>query len=319
MRNMIQVVCIGGGTGQSGLLAALRQNPALSITAIVSMFDSGGSSGVLRDRFGVLPPSDLQRCMAALSPYPYVREILNERIAIGTEPYHTGGNLLMATLEREYGRQNAVQALANMFRIQGQVLPVSWDSGNLWGKFSDGTEADAEVAVDEGVKSGKTVERLEIRPNTHASTEALQAISRADVIIIGPGSLYTSILPNLLVPGMRDVINDSAANIMWIMNLMAEGAQFSDGARVDGVCQHWKELFNLRSLPTKIIVNNVLPDATTAASFAAEQKYPITIPVPSHHPRIVQAALWKDFSLARHDTEELARVLSIVIPRLLDE
>jgi uncharacterized cofD-like protein len=314
---MIQVVCLGGGTGQSTLLAALKQNPAFTPTAIVSMFDSGGSSGVLRDRLGVLPPSDLQRCMAALSPYPYVRDILNERIMVGEPPYHTGGNLLMATLEKEYGRHNAIEVLADLFRIQGRVIPVSQDAGHLRAVFTDDTDADNEVAVDEGIKAGKIIDRMVIEPQPLVNSEATTALADADVIIIGPGSFYTSIVPNILVPGIREAINNSAAPIFWVMNLMAEGAQFEHHTDVAAVAAHWNEWLDLERLPAKVIVNSLMPSSESVAEFSAEHKYPVIASNGIFDGRLCRAPLWQDSRLARHDVDELARTLSISIPQLL--
>lgn len=318
MKTKISVVCLGGGTGQSTLLSALKQNPAFELTAIVSMFDNGGSSGVLRDRLGVLPPSDLQRCMAALSPYPYVRDILNERIEVGAPPHHTGGNLLMAALEKEYGRRDAVSVLAKMFRVQGNVLPVSYDDGHLRARFTDGTEAEDEVAVDDGIKAGKTIVSLDLSSHPEPSSEVLEAIVHANVIIIGPGSLYTSIAPNFLVSEVRGAIDHSSAKMLWVMNLLAEGMQFSQDAWVMSVIAHWRDCLAMNRQADCIIVNSEIPDEVPVHSFAAEHKYSITLADGTgDESSLYEVPLWKEPTLARHDVDELARALSIIIPQLV--
>jgi uncharacterized cofD-like protein len=278
------------------------------------MFDAGGSSGRLRDEDGVLPPSDLLRCAAALSPYPYVRDILNERIKQGEEPYHTGGNLLLAKLEQVYGRRGAVQALGELFRVQGTVLPVSYSDANLTGSFKDGTDIiRSEPEVDAGIAAGRVVLDLSLSPRPEPNPDALDAIAKADVIVVGPGSFFTSLLPNFLVPGVRDAVAGATAPIVAVMNLLAEGADMVS-VRPEEYVRAWERDLALGRGFSRVILNDY--HTPVAREFQWEQKYPVyrqLMRTPDD--RLVWYRFWDGTGLARHDPDVLARALQIELTR----
>jgi uncharacterized cofD-like protein len=192
----IKVVCFGGGTGLPALLSGLKHNPWLDITAIVNMFDTGGSSGELRDRFGILPPGDVLKCLLALSKNELIaREVLQHRIRNAQAPGHTGGNVLLLGLEKVFGDcPTAIDALGQVLSIRGKVIPVTLQQSTLCARYHDSSLHKGETSVDAGVYEGKTIKDLFLDPPIPASASALEAIEEADALCIGPGSFYTSVL-----------------------------------------------------------------------------------------------------------------------------
>jgi uncharacterized cofD-like protein len=304
----IKIVCFGGATGMSALLSGLKKNPWLDITAIVTMFDSGGSSGVLRDRFGILPPSDIMRCLLALSEDEAVaRKILMKRIEHAEMPGHTGGNLLLFALEKVYGNYpDAVDALAQVLSSRGKVVPVSLQNASLQAVYTDGSTASHEVQVDDGMFAGKIVDRLFLTPEAPATQDALAAIREADVLVVSPGSPYTSILPTFLPAGIKEAVSASSAPLMLIANLLTEG----EGLRGVGIAKSVAlvERYAGRAFDV-VIANNAIPEGAPLDQYAAEQKYPI-LPVAEDdqlEDRLHISDLWTDPSIARHDSDRLAQ------------
>lgn len=337
MSERISVVTIGGGTGQSILLRALMQLPFVEPTAIVTTFDSSGSSRVLKDRYGVLPYGDIQRCVLALSPYDHVRDIFSARISMSEgDQDHTGGNLLLSSLEQEFKRSEtltqarrlAVRALERMFDVRGRVIPASLHSADLRARFDRRTVAKHEVEVDEYVRRGKHLRGIYLAPHVPANEDALAAIASADLLIIGPGSWYTSVLPPMLPEGMRKAVSDRG-RVLWIMSLFSEGP---DMATWTG--ERWLREFHqyandperaIARSPFCILVNSTVHDV--GEQYVQEGKKPISPDVfPSFFMsmrygaiRVRKALLWQDPELARHDEGQLAIHLGRIIPRLVGD
>lgn len=305
------IVCFGGGTGMPSLLSGLKKNPWADVTAIVTMFDSGGSSGVLRDRFGILPPSDVMRCLVALSEDESVaRKILMKRINHVAQPGHTGGNLLLMALEQIYGSYpDAVDALAQILSVRGRVVPVSLAPSSLCAEYADGSTAGSEVQVDEGMRAGKPVAQLFLTPRVSASEHAVAAIRQADLLVVGPGSPYTSVIPPLLPTGIREAIAERATPLYFIANLLVEGKGLQGLSIADNV--EAAEAYTGRPFH-RIICNTRLPDTQTITRYASEGKTPLR---PSEQDRkalgdrLVTADLWTDPSIARHDSNRLAQIV----------
>ncbi len=236
----LNIVVIGGGTGLSTLLSGLKAYSS-NLTAIVTVSDNGGSSGELMAATGILPPGDLRNCMVALAEEePTLARAFNYRFN-GQHPEglrgHSLGNLFIAALV-EINSGNYEQAIADaskILAIRGQVYPSTLDNVTLVGEFADGEWIEGETQI---VKSKKRIERIWLRPeNAQPRPEALQAIAEADAIVLGPGSIYTSIIPNLLVDGIADAIEKSDAVKMYVCNVMTEvgetdGFSASDHLRV---------------------------------------------------------------------------------------
>ncbi len=305
------VVCFGGATGMSAVLSGLKKNPWISVAAIVTMFDSGGSSGVLRDRFGILPPSDVMRCLVALSEDEAVaRKILMKRIEHEAQPGHTGGNLLLMALERIYGSYpDAVDALAQILSVRGRVVPVSLVQSSLTAIYEDGSTASHEADVDVGMQAGKRVRQLSLNPPVQASEDALVAIREAEMLIVGPGSPYTSVIPPLLPTGIREALAASSAPLIFICNLLAEGKGLQGMGVVDNM--RLVETYTGRAFD-RVICNTRLPDDATLARYASEDKTPL---LPSAEDasilgdRLVTSDLWMDPQIARHDSDRLAQLV----------
>lgn len=217
-----RVVTIGGGTGHFTLLSGLKQHD-VDITAVVSMADDGGSTGLLRDELGVLPPGDLRQCLVALSEGDGVmRQLFTHRFSKGSLKGHMFGNLFISTLEQVTGSiEEALGHVGDILKIQGRVLPVTLDPASLLMKLKNGKVLRGEHVIDEyqlitrfGVASVTLAPRVRLNP------EAKQAILDADLVVLGPGDFYTSLLPNLLVSGMGAVLAKSRAHKLLAVNLM---------------------------------------------------------------------------------------------------
>lgn len=305
----INVVCLGGGTGMPSLLSGLKSNPWARITAIVNMFDTGGSSGELKDRFGILPPGDILKCMLALSEEEaYARKLLLKRIRHNRHAGHTGGNVLLMGLERVYGNLlDAIEALGQLLSVQGKVYPVTIEHSNLCAEFEDGSVAVGETSIDMGIHEGKEVKNIYLDKHVSACQKAVEAIWSADIICVGPGSFYTSVLPNLLAVGIEQAFNRTTAKIVFIPNLLKEGKGMHHMTLQDTVqiVEHY-----MKRKVDVILYNNRWPDEGTEIQqrYCIENKYPLT---PREwqggiDQRVVCGHFWNDPNLARHDSARLA-------------
>lgn len=217
-----RIVVIGGGTGLSVLLRGLKSKP-LDITAIVTVADDGGSSGILREELQIPPPGDIRNVLTALADAePLLAEMLNYRFTNGTGlAGHSLGNLILAAMTNIAGDfVTGVKELSRVLAVRGQVLPAANQAIVLKAEMHDGT-----VVVGESVipKAAKKIKRVFIEPeNVEPLPEAVQALREADAILIGPGSLYTSIIPNLLVPKLAEAIVQSNAVKLFVCNVMTQ-------------------------------------------------------------------------------------------------
>ncbi|MFA5905863.1 MAG: gluconeogenesis factor YvcK family protein [Desulfobacula sp.] len=225
-----RIVTIGGGSGQFALLSGLRDLEDAQISAIVSMVDSGGSTGRLRDELGILPPGDILKCILALSPYQNAcRSILLKRFKKDRRlKGHSAGNMLLTMLSRYTGNFPAgVAALAEILDVDGTILPVTLDRATLVAELTDGKRIYGEEAID--LPRGTQRERIKdvfLVPHHHASISVyppvLDTIEQADYIFIGPGDLFTSVIPNLIVPGVKEALQMTSAKIIFIINIMTK-------------------------------------------------------------------------------------------------
>jgi len=232
------IVAIGGGTGLSTLLKGLK-NYSGNITAIVNVSDDGGSSGILRKQLGVQPPGDIRNCLAALSnEEPTLTRLFQYRFSGGSDlEGHSFGNLFLSALTTITGSlEKAVQASSKVLAVQGQVLPATNTDVMLWAELEDGKKIFGESKIG---KSKKLISKIGYLPeNPSALPSALESIIDADLIVLGPGSLYTSLLPNLLVPEIVDALLQSNAPKIYISNLMTQPGE-TDGL---DVYQHIKSI-----------------------------------------------------------------------------
>lgn len=231
-----RVVVIGGGTGTYTVLLGLKKYPKLDLSVIVSMMDSGGSNRVIRDEFGLLPTSDIRQCILALSSDDSdetLRKLFNYRFNAGVGiAGMTFGNLFMAALSDIYrGDQNkAIAETCEMFKVRGEIIPVTSDNSHLVATYDNNVQVLGEHFIDEPSKKTiyHKITNLEVFPMAKANKKAVEAISGADMIILGPGDLYTSVLCNVVVGGVAKAVRESKAKKVFVINLMTRFGQ-TDG------------------------------------------------------------------------------------------
>ena len=319
------IVCIGGGTGTFVALKGLKHFP-YHLSAIVAMSDSGGSNKRIRDEFGLLPTSDLRQCLVALSDENGGAGILRKLFMYRFEKGQgisgmTFGNLFMAALSDILGSQEAaIRATGKVLRVQGTVIPVSFTNTNLVAEYENGQTLTEEHLIDEPPHDGTVkISRVYLQPTAQPNPEALHAIERADLIVLGPGDLYTSVIPNLLVSGMGEAIAQSRARKVYVVNLMTKYGQTYDFSAMDHVKTIQQYVNN--SLDS-VIVNTAPLQKPALAVYAKSQEFPVVDDVPTSATfsvihadvasRQVAAKSKSDTlvrSLIRHDSTKLATIL----------
>ncbi|MGI8500348.1 MAG: gluconeogenesis factor YvcK family protein [Hassallia sp.] len=307
-----KIVVIGGGTGLSTLLRGLKTYSA-NITAIVTVADDGGSSGRLRQEFGVLPPGDIRNCLAALADEEkLLTELFQYRFKAGDGlTGHSFGNLFLTAMSDITGDlEQAVAASSKVLAVRGQVLPATLSDVRLWAELADGRRIEGESSISEA--GGSIVKIGCIPANPPALPAAIKAIKEADYIIIGPGSLYTSLIPNLLVPQIADAIAASVAPRIYVCNIMTQpgetqGYTVSDHIRaIDAACG--RQLFDA------VLVHKKSPSAHSLIRYAQQNSHPVFLDreaVSDLGRRIVLANILfeDDIGCVRHNPQKLARVL----------
>ncbi|MEH2298003.1 gluconeogenesis factor YvcK family protein [Nostoc sp.] len=308
-----KIVVIGGGTGLSTLLRGLKTYSA-NITAIVTVADDGGSSGRLRQEFGVLPPGDIRNCLAALADEEkLLTELFQYRFRAGDGlTGHSFGNLFLTAMSDITGDlEQAVAASSKVLAVRGQVLPATLSDVRLWAELADGRRIDGESSIPKA--GGKIVKIGCIPANPPAVPAAIKALKEADYIIIGPGSLYTSLIPNLLVPEIADAIAQTNAPRIYICNIMTqpgetEGYTVADHIRaIDAACGQ-------RRLFDAVLIHKKPPSEQSLIRYAQQNSHPVFLDreaVTQLGRRIVPAnVLYEDETgFVRHNPQKLAQVL----------
>lgn len=251
-----KILAIGGGTGLSTLLKGIK-NYSSDITAIVTMADDGGGSGVLRRSFGMLPPGDVRNCLLALSDIePEMNTLLSHRFEKGELKGQSFGNLFLLAMNEIYGSfEEAVKMASSILRVKGTVMPITVNDVNIEATYDDKSKAFGEsILPAEAIKDNKKIKRVELCPKDVEPLDGvITAINKADIILIGPGSLYTSIIPNLLVKGVTEAIISSAAKKIYVQNVMTQHGETDDMSvkdHVEAIFEHSDKIFD------SIIINN---------------------------------------------------------------
>ncbi|MGB9862102.1 MAG: gluconeogenesis factor YvcK family protein, partial [Candidatus Bipolaricaulaceae bacterium] len=304
-----------GGTGLSNLLRGIKHYTA-NLTAVVTVMDTGGSSGRLRRELDVLPPGDVRNCLLALAEdEERMAKFMHYRFTTGEALRgHALGNLLLAGLEEALGGfDRAIEEASYFLSVRGQVLPATLDKVQLVAELADGRiiEGEAEIASDPTPKK-----KIWLSKPARAYERVLRAIAEADLILIGPGSLYTSILPNLLVEGIAEAINRAQAEKFVIMNLMTEPGETTGYTAYD----HLKVLAQYLDLRrfTGVIVNTELPPPEILARYRAEGSEPVSDDLKGAKTfgmRIIRAPLLAVVEMegkltVKHDPMKLAKLLT---------
>jgi uncharacterized cofD-like protein len=235
-----KIVVVGGGTGTSVVLSALKQLPNVELTAIVVVSDNGGSTRRLRDEFGFLPVGDLRQCLAALADgdnQTAVRDLLLYRFHKGTGlAGHNLGNLILTALEdMKETPGKAIETAGQIFRIKGEVYPVTEEVVQLQITYQDGTTLVGEEFLDDAKLGGKTIATISLTPPAKLYEKAETALLEADHIILGPGDLYGSLLANAVVGGFAETLQKSKAEFSYIVNLMTHFSQTHQMTAADHV------------------------------------------------------------------------------------
>lgn len=234
----VKVVVIGGGSGVSVVLRGLKQFTD-QITAIVTVADDGGSSGKLREDLGMLPPGDIRNCIVALSnAEPIMQQLMQYRFKEGQFSGHSLGNMLIAGIaDMQGGFEEALACVHNIFAVTGKVLPVSLEDITLYAQLNDGNTVRGESNIPNVTKWNNTqIARVYIEPaEAKALNASVNAILEADIVLIGPGSLYTSIIPNLLINDIKDALGKTKAKKVLSMNLMTQPGETDQMSFLDHV------------------------------------------------------------------------------------
>ncbi len=320
---MKKVVVIGGGTGNFAVLRGLK-NFKVDLSAIVSMADDGGSTGILRDELGVLPPGDVRQCLVALSNSSnMMRSLMNYRFENGGLGGHSFGNLLLSALEKVTGSfEKAVEEMGKILFIRGKVIPVTTHQVRLKMLLNDRRllEGEKEVYLSQDIDQG--YKSIYLEPFPKANPHAIAEIMNADMLIIGPGGLHTSLIPNLLVEGVSEALRNSPAKKTFVVNLMNRKGQ-TTGFKVS---DYLKEIsrFIGKDIFDYILVNSQKPPQELIEVYAEEgelvendlkEDRVVFVPLlgePKEAPR-------KDLikrSLIRHDSKKLAQELMKIVNHL---
>lgn len=314
-----KIVVIGGGTGLSTMLRGLKQYTS-NITAIVTVADDGGGSGDLREDLGILPPGDIRNCILALSDTePLMEELLQYRFPDGRLKNQSFGNLFLAAMDGISNNfEEAVKNMSEVLAVTGKVMPVTLDNMKLKATLKDGTIVRGESNIPvEAFNKKSPIDKLEIEPkDAKALSEALDAIMNADAIILGPGSLYTSVLPNLLVKEVKEALSKTSALITYVSNIMTQPGE-TDGFKVSN---HLEVINNHigSNIIDYVIVNNGDIDEKLKEKYLEEHSIPVEIDedkIDELDVEVIKAnllAINKD-GFIRHNSDVLASVIIQII------
>ncbi|KKU80860.1 MAG: hypothetical protein UY09_C0051G0005 [Parcubacteria group bacterium GW2011_GWA2_47_8] len=306
------IVTIGGGTGTFNVLQGLKTYP-VDLTAVVSMADDGGSTGKIRDEFGTLPPGDIRRSLVALArSEKLVRELFEYRFedscAIGG---HSFGNLFLTALERMTGDFNeALRVASQVLRINGKVVPVTLDNIRLCALLENGQKITGETNIDIPKHDGELkIDKVFLEPLAHANPDALEAIAHAGTIVIGPGDLFTSIVPNLLVEGISEAICASKATVIYISNIMTKWGETNHFSLSHFVATVEQYLGAQRL--NYVIVNKTTPQQERLTYYETKRSSLVENDIKAlpKHIHALPCDLIKNEQLIRHNPEKLAKAI----------
>ncbi len=312
----IKIVAIGGGTGLSNMICGLKTLTS-NITAVVTVADDGGSSGRLRKEMDIVPPGDIRNCIAALaSDEEVITRLFQYRFGDDASDDlrgHSFGNLFLTALVELGGSKNMADAVKNacsILKTRGQVLPVSNESMILIAEMEDGTIVKGESKIPEADGKIKMMSCEGEPPKV--LPDVIDAIDAADIIILGPGSLYTSVIPNLLVPEVVEAIDSSSAPKIYICNVMTqpgETTNYSVGDHVDALKKHapGKKIFDY------VVVNNKMPDKYQTQKYQEKNQAPVEVDydrIKNNGIKVYETNLIQKGNLVRHNFRRLAKAVT---------
>ena len=316
-----RIVVIGGGTGTFTVLSGLKKYP-VDLTAVVSMADDGGSTGILRDELGVLPPGDIRQCLVALSTSSKtLRELMNYRFSEGTLKGHSFGNIFLSAMEKMTGSfDDAVTKISTILRIQGKVIPATLDKVKLVARLKNNQLIQGQSAIHK--ENLNQLEKIYLEPEGIINPKAIQALKEADAIIVGPGDFYSSLIPNFLILGLPEAIVLSPAKKIYVCNLMTK-----DGHTDNFSPQNFSKQIEqyLHGQFDYIIYNNSQPPADLLNRYAQEGQLVKQgqNPLPENYigadlintkiPQQAQGDVFLKRNLIRHNSDRLAALIMKII------
>ncbi|MEA3429923.1 MAG: gluconeogenesis factor YvcK family protein [Nanoarchaeota archaeon] len=301
---MKKIVVIGGGTGSYTVLRGLKKFSKYDLTAIIAMFDSGASTGMLRDEYGILPPGDIRKALTALGDTSLMRKIFKYRFSKTDK--HSLGNLMLTALGDIAGDEAEGYKLASkLLNVQGRVLPVTTDHCHFNAELFDGRVLKGESNFNFPVSS--PIKKIWLEPKSIIYEDARNAIEDADLIVIGPGSLYTSVCCNFLVEGFAEAIRKSKAKKVYVCNIMTQLSE-TDGM---SVVEHVSvvESFLGENVLDYVIVNSKRPSNELLEKYKQEDAYFVIDDSEELNYNIIRANLLYEPDLIRHNREKLARLV----------
>jgi uncharacterized cofD-like protein len=326
---MKNIVTVGGGTGSYTILLGLKDLPDVSLTALVSMADNGGSTGILRDELGVLPPGDVRQCLVALSEHSdIVRKLMNYRFDEGSLAGHSFGNIFLAALEKVTGDfVEGVEIASEILKVKGAVVPITKDQAELALMLRDGTVVDGQVNVGNVNLENSGLQKIYYKNNVRLSEKAKETLLKADYVVLGPGNYYCSIVPNLIVDGFKEIINQSKAKLILPINLTNKQEQTHNWKVGDYIKDMEKYLGKKVDF---ILVNNESPTKGQIENYKLEEGDGVLVQddtEDSNDPRIIREpllspvlvtfnkrdAMQKHRSFIRHDSKKLAECIKKII------
>jgi len=320
---MKNIVIIGGGTGTFTLLSGLKKFPA-RLSVVVSSADDGGSTGILRKELGVLPPGDIRQCLLGLSKDGDLKKLFAYRFCNGSLAGHNAGNIVLSVLEKVTGSaEKAIAICAKMLKSKGKVIPATLKPATLVATLEDGSRIIGEHNIDE--PKGKTrpkIKSLKLLRHLPANPQAIKAIREADIIVFGPGDLYTSILPNLLVKGIRQALEKTKARKVYITNIMTKHGQTEGFKASDFVKELSKYLGNGKL--DVVVINDQKPSQEWLKRYnkeGGEFVWPDVTGIMAQKVKVVADNFLADYvfqnlpgdgikrSLLRHNAEKTAKLI----------
>lgn len=310
-----KIVTIGGGHGLAQLLLGLKEYSA-NLTAIVTVADSGGSSGKLREEFNIVAPGDIRNCLVALADAPALMgDLFQFRFSKDSQLQgHNFGNLFLTAMVQVTGDfERAVKECGRVLAIRGRVIPSTVSNVNLVARYSDGSLTEGEARIPQ---RGRKIDQVFLKPAPVATAEALEAIYSAEVVILGPGSLYTSILPNLVIPEIAKAIRETGALKIFVCNVMTQRGEtegYSAGDHVRAIIEHAGE-----GVLDACLVNTAEIPVNTLGRYKAEDQFPVTADIDKIRDfgcQVEAADLLHVQDYVRHDSTKLTKALIQVIER----
>jgi len=310
-----KIVVIGGGTGVFTVLTGLKKY-FRDLTAVVTMADDGGSTGILREEFGILPPGDIRRALIALSSSDNKKlaQLFNYRFSEGTGlSGHSFGNLMITALERITGNfEEAINEAGKILGISGKVLPVTTKKTLLFAELEDGKTIKGESNIDIPKHDGRLkIKKVWLRPAVSINPAAKKAILAADAVIIGPGDLYTSILPNILAKGMREALKKTRGKKIFFVNLMTKFGETVGFRASDFVNTIQKYLG--KNILDYAVVNKTKPSPMRFRPYAKEKAQFVELDLNNIKGTTpIAASLIRKYGFVRHDPEKIAEVIKML-------